>query len=100
MESLTTRVFARELTNIDDVLNNLQRVKSAGVKPAPKKKEILQPPDFSHFTSRLKVQTSDSEVFALAFNRDATLIASANQNGSLQIVSTLLGEKIYTLKDD
>ena len=42
----------------------------------------------------------DSEVFALAYNRDASLIAVADQNGSLQIVSPLLGEKLNRIKDE
>jgi len=47
----------------------------------------------------LRIQLGDNEVFALALNKDGSLLASTMADGSLNIVSTMLGDKLYTIKD-
>lgn len=93
---MESREFGRLLTNIEDFS---QKYKYDSMMK-PTKPSLRKQLHFSHFAPRLKVNLSDCEVFALAFNRDGTLMASSLQNGSLQIVSTMLGDKLYTIKDE
>ena len=56
--------------------------------------------EFSHFTNRYRQKLSDSETFSMRFNRDSSLAAVSLTDGSLQIISTMLGDKLYEIKDD
>ena len=56
--------------------------------------------DFSHFSRRFCQKLSESEIFAMRFNLDASLAATSFSDGSLQILSTMLGEKLYEIKDE
>ena len=56
--------------------------------------------DFSHFQTRYRQKLSDSEIMALKFNLDSSLAAATFSDGSLQIISTMLGDKLYEIKDE
>lgn len=56
--------------------------------------------EFSHFSRRYKSKLSDSEAFYVRFNTDASLAAVSFFDGSLQIISTMLGDRLYQIKDD
>jgi hypothetical protein len=95
---METREFGKQLTNLElSQLPNIKDAEFATKKFVAPKPKALQ---FSHFAPRLKANLSDSEVFSLAFNRDASLLASSTSNGQVQIVSGLLGHKLYVIKDD
>ena len=55
---------------------------------------------FSHFSRRYSTKLSDSDVFHMRFNSDAGLSAVSFFDGSLQIVSTMLGDQMIQIKDD
>ena len=55
--------------------------------------------DFSHFSRRHRKKLSNSETFSMRFNQDASLAAVSFSDGSLQIISTMLGDKLYEVKD-
>merc|ERR1712051_136995 len=55
---------------------------------------------FSHFSRRYRVKLAESDVFHMRFNSDASLGALSFFDGSLQIVSTMFGDVLYTIKDD
>jgi WD40 repeat protein len=55
---------------------------------------------FSHFSKRYRSLLSDSEVFSMRFNQDASLTAISFSNGSLQIISSMLGDRLYQVSDD
>lgn len=55
---------------------------------------------FSHFSRRYRSKLSNSDVFSVRFNRDASLAAVAFFDGSLQIISTMLGDRMYQMHDD
>lgn len=80
-------------------MNNLnkQDKQLAGFKKITR--EVKKEQKFSNFSPRLRIQMGDNEVFALALNKDGTLLASTMVDGSLHIVSTMLGDKLYTIKD-
>lgn len=65
--------------------------------PMKNKKRDL---DFSHFQSRYRQKLSDSETMSLKFNLDSSLAAISFADGSLQIISTMLGDKLYEIKDE
>ena len=56
--------------------------------------------EFSHFQRRYRQKLSDSETFSLKFNLDSSLAAVSFADGSLQIISTMLGDKLYEIKDE
>ena len=56
--------------------------------------------DFSHFSRRYCQKLSESEIFSMKFNQDSSLAAASFSDGSLQILSTMLGEKLYEIKDE
>ena len=70
---------------------------NAAIKPI--RRDVKKETKFSHFAPRLRIQLGDNEVFALALNKDGSLLASTMADGSLNIVSTMLGDKLYTIKD-
>ena len=43
---------------------------------------------------------SDSETMSLKFNPDSSLAAITFADGSLQIISTMFGDKLYEIKDE
>ena len=55
---------------------------------------------FSHFQTRYRQKLSDSEIMALKLNLDSSLAAATLSDGSLQIINTMLGEKLYEIKDE
>lgn len=55
---------------------------------------------FSHFSRRYRTKLSNSDVFHVRFNSDAGLAAVAFFDGSLQIISTMLGDRLYQIHDD
>ena len=55
---------------------------------------------FSHFSHRYSTKLADANVFHTRFNTDAGLAAVSFFDGSLQIVSTMLGDKMFQIKDD
>ena len=56
--------------------------------------------DFSHFQSRYRQKLSDSETMSLKLNLDSSLAAVTFADGTLQIVSTMFGDKLYGIKDE
>lgn len=56
--------------------------------------------EFSHFQRRYRQKLSDSETFSLRFNGDSSLAAVSFADGSLQIISTMLGDKLSEIKDE
>jgi hypothetical protein len=56
--------------------------------------------EFSHFSRRYRTKLNDSDVFHLRFNSDAGLAAVSFFDGSLQIISTMLGDRLYQIKDE
>ena len=61
--------------------------------------EPEQQTKFSHFSRRYKSQLNEKEVFACRYNLDSSLAAVTFDDGSLQIISTMLGDRLYYLKD-
>ena len=55
--------------------------------------------DFSHFSRRYRTKLNDTDTFHLRFNSDAGLAAVSFFDGSLQIISTMLGDRLYQIKD-
>ena len=55
---------------------------------------------FSHFSRRYKSKLADSDTFHVRFNQDAGLAAVSFFDGSLQIISTMLGDRLYKVHDD
>jgi hypothetical protein len=55
---------------------------------------------FSHFSRRYETKLGDSDIFHLRFNKDASLTAISFFDGSLQIISTMLGDQMYEIKDE
>lgn len=55
---------------------------------------------FSHFSRRYRTKLNDSNCFHLRFNADAGLAAVSFFDGSLQIISTMLGDRLYQIKDE
>ena len=55
---------------------------------------------FSHFSRRYRSKLADSNVFSVRFNSDSGLAAVSFFDGSLQIISTMLGDRLYDIKDD
>lgn len=51
--------------------------------------------NFSHFSRRYRSKLSDSDAFYVRFNSDAGLAAVSFFDGSLQIISTMLGDRLY-----
>ena len=98
---MESREFGKLLTNNmqDWALDLMEKQSTVLMKPMKKRPEV-NTQKFSHFTPRIRVKAGDSEVFAMALNKDATLLASSLTNGSLMINSTMLGDKLYTFKDD
>ena len=47
---------------------------------------------FTHFSQRNSVKLADADVFHMRFNSDAGLSAVSFFDGSLQIISTMLGD--------
>ena len=43
---------------------------------------------------------SETEVFSTSFNPDGSMLAVGFSDGELQIVSTMLGDKLYSIQDD
>ena len=54
---------------------------------------------FSHFSRRYSTKLSDSDVFHMRFNSDAGLSAVSFFDGSLQIISTMLGDQMIKAGD-
>lgn len=54
---------------------------------------------FSHLSQRYQTKLVDSNVFHVKFNSDAGLCAVSLFDGSLQIISTMLGDHLYQVKD-
>ena len=67
---------------------------------SPMKKAKKGADTFSHFSRRYKSQLSDSEVFSLRFNQDTSLTGITFTDGSLQIISSMLGDKLYHIHND
>lgn len=67
---------------------------------SPMKGRVREAFEFSHFSRRYKQKLSESEVFSMRFNRDTSLSAVSYADGSLQIISTVLGDKIADIKDE
>ena len=55
---------------------------------------------FKNFKQRNLSRYSDSGVFSLRFSPDTTFIALARFDGSLQIVSSMLGDEMFKIKDE
>lgn len=55
---------------------------------------------FSHFSRRYRSKLADSDVFSVRMNYDASLAAVAFFDGSLQIISTMLGDRMYQIHDE
>lgn len=55
---------------------------------------------FSHFSRRYRTKLSESETFSVRFNSDSGLAAVTFFDGSLQIISTMLGDRLYEIHDD
>ena len=55
---------------------------------------------YSHFSKRYRSQLSDHEVFSMRFNRDSSLTAITFSDGSLQIISSMLGDRLYEIHDE
>lgn len=55
---------------------------------------------FSNFSRRNMTKLADADVFHMRFNTDAGLAAVSFFDGSLQIISTMLGDQMLSLKDD
>lgn len=56
--------------------------------------------EFSHFSRRYRTKLNDSNTFHLRFNADAGLAAVSFFDGTLQIISTMLGDRLYRIKDE
>ena len=54
---------------------------------------------FSHFSRRYRTKLSNAETFSLRFNTDSSLAAVSFFDGSLQIISTMLGDRLYQIHD-
>ena len=55
---------------------------------------------FSHFSHRYSTKLADADVFHMRFNSDAGLSAVSFFDGSLQIISTMLGDQMFQIKDE
>lgn len=55
---------------------------------------------FSHFSRRYRTKLSSADIFYTRFNADAGLAAVSFFDGSLQIISTMLGDRLYQIHDD
>lgn len=55
---------------------------------------------FSHFSRRYKTMLSNTNVFSVRFNLDAGLAAVSFFDGTLQIISTMLGDRLYEISDE
>mmetsp|Transcript_4023 Transcript_4023/g.5356 ORF Transcript_4023/g.5356 Transcript_4023/m.5356 type:complete len:302 (+) Transcript_4023:125-1030(+) len=55
---------------------------------------------FSHFSRRYRSKLANSDAFYVRFNTDAGLAAVSFFDGSLQIISTMLGDRLYQIHDD
>ena len=62
--------------------------------------------DSSHADSMLEFKTrftqavEESEIFAAKFNREGAYLALTFQDGSLQLISPMLGDKLFRIKND
>ena len=54
---------------------------------------------FSHFSRRYRQGLADSEIFSMRFNHDASMTAITFTDGSMQIISSMLGDKLYSIHD-
>ena len=52
------------------------------------------------FKDRFTQSIDPTECFSLKFNREGSYLAMSFQDGSLHIVSPMLGDKLYHIKDD
>ena len=72
---METREFGKQITNLDQFQSINSKLAETYTKTfVASKPKMLE---FSHFTPRLRAIVSDSEVISLAFNRDASLLASS-----------------------
>ena len=55
---------------------------------------------FSHFSHRYSAKLADANVFHTRFNTDAGLAAVSFFDGSLQIISTMLGDQMFQIQDE
>ena len=55
---------------------------------------------FSHFSRRYRTKLSETETFSIRFNSDSSLAAVSFFDGSLQIISTMLGDRLYEIHDE
>jgi len=55
---------------------------------------------FSHFSRRYRTKLSNSNTFSVRFNLDAGLAAVSFFDGQLQIISTMLGDRLYEIRDE
>ena len=61
---------------------------------------IVKQQNFKEFSLRNRARLSSSKCFNMKFNGDSSLGAVSFQDCSLQIISTMLGDKLYEIKGD
>ena len=52
------------------------------------------------FKDRFTQSIESSECFSCKFNKEGSYLAMSFQDGSLQLISPMLGDKLYRIKDD
>jgi len=69
--------------------------------PIKIRREVAQPTKtVNHFSRRYHSKLSDSDVFAVRFSPDASMAAVSTFDGSLHLVSTMMGDNMYEIKDE
>ena len=80
---------------IDTTASNKQSVLQMLEKSADSPIKGRRDLNFSHFSRRYRSKLSDSDTFHVRLNSDSGLAAVAFFDGSLQIISTMLGDRLY-----
>lgn len=70
------------------------------IRRGPTQPSMLSTRTFRHFSQRNQNKISDSDIFAVRLSHDAEMAAVSLFDGSLQIVSTMVGNTLYEIHDD